>query len=350
MEEDSLIALLAPEMMEQAAERYQLLRQIALSQPVGRRLLSLQAKIKERSVRGHVEALERSGLVTVQPVGIRLTEKGERMLAPLARYFMNRPSLVERERQLAQILSMKEVILVRGDMDQDSAVKQSVGQEAALALSRRLKNGQILAVSGGTTMAALAAAMPRLSLDVTVVPARGGFGEQIEYQANTVAAVLAGKIGGSYRMLHIPDGFSAALIDMLRKESPDLVEMESLIHRADILAIGVGEANQMAQRHQLESGRKNRLMAAGACGEALGLYADLQGRILYRMNNVGIALEELQMIPHVIMAAGGASKGAAILAMAQAGIRGTLVTDEGALREILRIAAEEKQSALTPLP
>ncbi len=340
MEEDSLMALLVPEMMEQAAERYELLRQIALAQPVGRRLLAVQTKLTERVVRSHVEAMERSGLVTIQAVGIRLTEKGEQLLAPLSRYFLKRPSFSELERQLASVLSMKQVILVRGDMDQNPAVKQNVGQEAALALSRLLKNGQILAVSGGTTMAALAASLPRLSLDVTVVPARGGFGEKIEYQANTVAAVTAEKIGGTYRMLHIPDGFSPQLIEMLRKESPDLVEIESLIHRADILAIGVGEANRMAQRHQLESGRKNRLMLEGACGEALGLYADIQGRILYRMHNVGIALEELQSIPQVIIAAGGASKGAAILAMARAGVRGTLVTDDGACREILRLNAE----------
>lgn len=343
LDEDSLMALLVPEMMEQAAERYELLRQIALTQPVGRRLLAVQSKLTERVVRGHVEAMERSGLVTIQAVGIRLTPKGEQVLAPLSRYFMKRPSFAEQERQLTEILSMKQVILVRGDMDQNPAVKQSVGQEAALALARRLRNGQILAVSGGTTMAALVAALPRLSLDVTVVPARGGFGEKIEYQANTVAAVTAEKIGGTYRMLHIPDGFSSALIDRLREESPDLVEIESLIHRADILAIGVGEANRMAQRHQLESGRKNRLMTEGACGEALGLYADIRGRVLDRMNNVGIALEELRSIPHVIIAAGGASKGAAILAMARAGVRGTLVTDEGAGKEILAIAREEQR-------
>lgn len=255
MEEDSLMALLVPEMMEQAAERYELLRQIALAQPVGRRLLAVQTKLTERVVRSHVEAMERSGLVTIQAVGIRLTEKGEQLLAPLSRYFLKRPSFSELERQLASVLSMKQVILVRGDMDQNPAVKQNVGQEAALALSRLLKNGQILAVSGGTTMAALAASLPRLSLDVTVVPARGGFGEKIEYQANTVAAVTAEKIGGTYRMLHIPDGFSPQLIEMLER-SPDLVEIESLIHRADILAIGVGEANRMAQRHQLSPAGK----------------------------------------------------------------------------------------------
>lgn len=343
MEEELLMALLVPEMMEQAAERYEILRQIALSQPVGRRLLAVQTKLTERVVRGHVESMERSGLLNIQPIGIRLTAKGEMVLAPLSRYFIQRPSFAELERQLTEVLSMRRVLLVHGDVDQNPAVKQHIGQEAALAISRVLKNGQIMAVSGGTTMAALAEALPKLKLDVTVVPARGGFGEKIEYQANTIAAVTAEKIGGTYRMLHIPDGFSPELINMLRKETPDLTEIESLIHRADILAIGVGEANRMAQRHQFETVQKNRLIAEGVCGEAIGLYADIHGHILYRMNNVGITLEELHSIPHVIIAAGGTSKGAAVLAMARAGVRGTLVTDEGAAKEILRLVAEEGQ-------
>lgn len=340
MEEESLLAALVPEMVEQAAERYRILRQIALSAPVGRRLLAVQTKLTERVVRGHVEAMERAGLLSVQPVGIRLTEKGEALLAPLSRYFSERPPAAELERRLARVLSMKRVLVVRGDSDFDAEVKARIGQEAALAMSRVLKPGQILAMSGGTTMAALAEALPRRKLDVTVVPSRGGFGEKIEYQANTIAALTAEKLGGTYRLLHIPDGFSPELIDMLREETPDLKEIEALIHRADILAIGVGEANRMAQRHQLKTGKKNRLAMEGACGEALGLYADISGKLLYRMNNVGITLEEIKDIPHVFIAAGGASKAAAILSMARAGITGTLVTDEAAGKEILRIAGE----------
>lgn len=341
MEEERLLALVVPEMMEQAAERYEILRQIALSQPVGRRLLAVQTKLTERVVRGHVESMERSGLLSVQPIGIRLTAKGETVLAPLSKYFIRRPSAAEIERRLTAVLSMRRVILVRGDTDQNEAVKERIGQEAALAICRVLKAGQIMAVSGGTTMAAVAAALPKLSLDVTVVPSRGGFGEKIEYQANTIAAVTAEKIGGTYRMLHIPDGFSSELIDRLREETPDLREIESLIHRADILTIGVGEAGRMVQRHQLAPALKNKLLSEGVAGEALGLFADMEGRVRHRMNNVGITLEELSSIPQVVIAAGGASKGAAILAMARAGVRGTLITDEGAAREILRIAAEK---------
>ncbi len=342
LEEELPMSLLVPEMRSLAAERFEVLRHVALGQPIGRRLLALQTGLSERVVRGHVEVLEKTGILHVAPVGIRLTARGESVMTPLSRFFMSRPSVAETERKLCDILHMKRVIVVPGDTDVDDAVKKRIGQEAALAMSRSVKDGQIIAVSGGTTMAAMAAALPSVDLDVTVVPARGGFGENIEYQANTIAAVTARHLGGSYRMLHIPDGFSPELIERVREETPELSEVEALIHRADILAIGVGEANRMAQRHQLPSVLKNRLLSEGAVGEAIGLYAAPDGRILYHMHNVGVALSELETIPTVIIAAGGGSKGAAISAMAGAGVRGTLVTDEGAAEEILRLSQESQ--------
>ena len=343
MRDLSLLSDLVPELTEQAAERYALLRQVSLSQPVGRRLLAVQMKLTERVVRGHVESLEKTGLLKIQPIGICLTEKGEKVLAPLSEYFMVRPSLTEYENRLAEVLHMEKAVLVRGDSSRSETVKKQMGQEAALMLARLLKDGEILAVSGGTTLAALASALPRTAADITVVPARGGFGEKIECQANTIAAVLAEKTGGTYRMLHIPDGFSTQVIDILRKETPDLSQVEALIHRADILVIGVGESPLMAQRHQLPSSVRKTLSGQKACGEALGVYADADGHILYRMNNVGITLEELKNIPHVLIVAGGSDKGAAIMGMDRAGVRGTLITDEGAASRIFNLLSDSSQ-------
>ncbi len=341
MKDDSLLIDLVPEIKKTAAERYKLLRQISASQPVGRRLLAVQTELTERVVRGHVEILERAGLLSVDPLGISLTHKGEQLLVPLSGYFSRRPSAAEISSQLAAGLSMKEVVLVSGDSSQSETVRKRIGQEGALTLERLIKDGEIIAVSGGTTLSALASALVPMKADVTVVPSRGGFGERIEHQANYIAAVMADKVGGIYRMLHIPDGFSKDAIALLRRESSDLREVESLVHCADILAIGIGEAPLMLRRHQLPAEVKNRLTAQGVCGEALGLYADIHGQILYHMNNVGITLKELESIPHVLIVAGGSTKGAAILAMARAGVRGTLITDEGAAKSILTLLSEE---------
>ncbi len=49
----------------------------------------------------------------------------------------------------------------------------------------------------------------------------------------------------------------------------------------------------------------------------------------YRLYNVGISRDDIPAIPHILITAGGSHNGEAILAVARAGIRGVLITDEG---------------------
>ena len=60
---------------------------------------------------------------------------------------------------------------------------------------------------GLTTLAAVARMMPADSKnrDVVFVPARGGLGEKVENQANTISAEFATRAHAQYRLLHVPD-------------------------------------------------------------------------------------------------------------------------------------------------
>ncbi|WP_426068338.1 sugar-binding domain-containing protein, partial [Escherichia coli] len=40
------------------------------------------------------------------------------------------------------------------------------------------------------------------------VPARGGIGEAVSVQANSISAVMANKTGGNYRALYVPEQLS----------------------------------------------------------------------------------------------------------------------------------------------
>ena len=331
--------LLLPEMMAEAQERYEILRQIHDNGPVGRHLLSMQTKLSENTVRKHIEKLEESGLLFSRPSGISLTTKGESLIDPLAPYFQKSPSLSDMEKKLRQILSMEKVIVVRGDSDGSEAVKNEISQEAALVLLRLLRDGFVTAVGGGPIIAGMAEALPSLHMKVDVVPARGGFGNRVEYLPNFVAARMAEKLGGEYHIIHIPDGLSPELFLQVKKELPRFGEIEGLLARTDILVTGVDEPSDRSKWLEIPEDVRERLVREKAAGEALGLYADIHGKILYRLYNAGISLEDISSIPHVLIAAGGSHKGPAILAMARAGIRGTLITDEGAGKAIIQGAA-----------
>ena len=331
--------LLLPEMMAEAQERYEILRQIHDNGPVGRHLLSMQTKLSENTVRKHIEKMEESGLLFSRPSGISLTTKGESLIEPLAPYFQKSPSLSDMEKKLRQILSMERVIVVRGDSDGSEAVKNEISQEAALVLLRLLRDGFVTAVGGGPIIAGMAEALPSLHMKVDVVPARGGFGNRVEYLPNFLAARMAEKLGGEYHIIHIPDGLSPELFLRVKKELPRFGEIEGLLARTDILVTGVDEPSERSKWLEIPEDVRERLFREKAAGEALGLYADIHGKILYRLYNAGISLEDISSIPHVLIAAGGSHKGPAILAMARAGIRGTLITDEGAGKAIIQGAA-----------
>ncbi len=341
VEEDSLMMLLVPEIMTEALERYEILRVIDATEPVGRHLLVVQTKLSESTVRRHVEEMGRTGLLTARPSGMTLTDKGRSLLTPLSHYFQKSPALAEKEKELCRLLSMEKVILVRGDLDVWESGKKDIAQVTALALMRIIRDNDVMAVTGGPMMAKTASALPKFHMHVDVLPAGGGFGQKVEYLPNVVAARMAEQLGGEYHILHIPDGLSPELYLQVKNELPQVKAMDALFPKVRILLTGIQDAKDMAASHSLPADVRERLEREEAVGEALGLFVNQKGQILYRLYNAGISKEDIPSIPHVLIAAGGHERGAAILAMARAGVRGTLITDEGAAEEILRLAVSE---------
>ena len=93
----------------------------------------------------------------------------------------------------------------------------------------------------------------------------------------------------------------------------------------------------MARKRGMTTLQRDALHSLGACGESLGCYCGLDGKILYGTNNIGISLREIKYHPHVIAVAGGASKAEAIVGVMRACHTGTLVTDEGAAEKIIQL-------------
>jgi len=154
-----------------------------------------------------------------------------------------------------------------------------------------------------------------------------------------VAARMAEKFGGRYHMLQIPDGISPELFLKIRSELPRVRQVEKMVSEVKILLTGIDIPNAPFRWPELPFDVRKRLTEEKAAGEALGIYADINGKVLYRFYNAGISREDISSISCVLIAAGGKSRGAAILAMARAGFRGVLITDEGAGKEILRLTA-----------
>jgi len=337
---DSLGALqqLVPELAELLERRYNLLKVIRNQGPIGRRFLSAQLGGSERVIRGELDVLREQGLLHITSLGVQLTPEGEKVFLELRDVVRDAYGLEQLESKLAAALGVKKMIIVPGDCDRDPASKRELARAAADFLCSVVQDGNILAVSGGTTLAAVAEAvrLHGLRRRVTVVPVRGGLGEDIKIQSNSIAVALAEGLGGTYRLLHAPEDVRPCNLEQILSE-PSIRSVIALGRRADILLHGVGTAEEMARRRGFDDSSIMDLIAAGAVGEAFGCYFEAQGSIIRNTASVGLRLEDLERVPLVIAVGGGKSKAWAVMAVLSRGYCDVCITDEGVARRLMSL-------------
>lgn len=329
---------LMPDLIDVLGQRYRILRFIRLMQPIGRRTLSGNLEMSERVLRSEVTFLKDQGLVEFASTGMTLTHEGNNLLGQLEAVMKDVFQTRTMEEELQRKLGVNEVHIVPGDSDEYSWVQKEMGRASVNLVKQNLAAREnIIAVTGGTSIAAVADMLvPDKDLKETVfVPARGGLGEQVENQANTICAAMARKAMGSYRLLHVPDQLSKEAYESLISE-PSVKNILQLIQSATMVIHGIGEAETMAVRRNSGPDVLRKLSEKKAVAEAFGYYFNQSGDIVHKVLTIGLQLEDLKNIPAIIAVAGGASKAAAIEAYMKQRPTQTLVTDEGAARAILK--------------
>lgn len=328
---------LLPDLLSIMQKRYRILQYIRLMQPIGRRSLSLNLQLSERVLRSEVEFLKNQNLIDAGTAGMVLTMEGERLLLKLEDFMKEVSGLRVLETTVKDTLNLREVIVVSGDSDESEWVKKEMGRACAACIKDRLFGENIVAVTGGTTLAAVAEMMepdPK-ERELLFVPARGGLGENVENQANTICAKMAEKSSGKYRLLHVPDQLSSEVYQSIIGE-PAIKEVLDLIKSSSMVIHGIGDAITMAERRKTPPEQMQCLEKEEAVAEAFGYYFNQKGEVVHRVQTVGLQLENLEGIPHVIAVAGGASKAKAIKAYMKQAADTILITDEAAAREILK--------------
>lgn len=337
MKQLAVLRKIAPEISELVERRHTVLQSVIFAQPIGRRALAGRLGWPERMVRKEIDFLRESGLLTSDAAGMEVSPAGEYVLEGLKEILRELHGLVHIERELTARLSLRRVIVVPGDADTDDTVKKEVALATAEFLDTVLVGGDVLAVTGGSTLAEVAHSLPmaHVTRDVIVVPARGGLGEDVELQANAVAAAIAQRIGGTYRLLHVPDDLGQEAISSITSE-PKIKELIDLIRSARVVLHGIGTAEEMARRRGLAPEYAALLKEREAVGEAFGYYFDRQSNIVFTSSSVGMRFEDLEGVELVVAVGGGRSKAEAALAVLSTQHQHVYITDEGAAREMLR--------------
>ena len=207
---------LVPDLIDKMYRRFNILSTIEKKQPIGRRTLSDVMNITERVLRTEIEILKQQDLIRVQSTGMKLTETGEHTLASLSHYLTLYSSFNHLEDEIFNQYGVK-VHIVRGNSDKDETVKAEMGNVTGELLEQSLYDKASVSVTGGSTMAKVSESLHPLDKDILFTPARGGLGDNVVFQANTICASMANRTGGSYKVLYVPDQVSESSYETLLK-------------------------------------------------------------------------------------------------------------------------------------
>ncbi|MDK2586019.1 sugar-binding domain-containing protein [Romboutsia sedimentorum] len=329
---------LIPQVMELMERRYCILRQISLSEPIGRRTLSNVLGISERVVRSETEFLKEQNLIDVAVSGMTITQEGIKLLDELKDMMNDIMGLSTLQEKVREKLGIKKVLLVPGSYDNNPSLIKDVAKCGAEYFLSILKDGDVVSITGGSTMFEFSNTIKtdKKYENVTVVPARGSMGKDVEIQSNNVVATTSKKLNSHYKLLHIPDELGEESMKTLTQE-PQIKNTLDMIAKTDILVFGIGIAGEMAIRRKLPIEKVEEIVEKGAIGEAFGHYFNEKGEIVCKLNTVGIHLETFKNVRESIAIFAGTRKADALIAMTNINKNMVLITDEESANRILEL-------------
>lgn len=213
-----------------------------------------------------------------------------------------------------------------------------IGVAAAELLVETVKNGEVLAVGNGRSVAATARHVPPTQREnCTVVQTLGSMtGGLPEWgrDSPTITTHIAQQFGATAARMSVPLIMDdPALLRALMREE-QIATTLALAARADIALVGVagvrsfGAGNILAD--YLTPSMNRAIRDSGAVGHILDRYFDTQGTEVQTPltdRTFSLPLSELKNIPMVIAVAAGDKKADAILWAIRGGIVDALVTD-----------------------
>ena len=324
---------IVPELVEVLEKRYNVLRTIYYNQPIGRRMLASELDLGERVVRNEIDLLKSQNLIEINTPGMTVTKDGQNVLEGLKEFIYQIKGLNDIEKCIKSFLGVKDVVIVPGNVDENPETIKELGKAAANYVKNIIKDHDIIAITGGSTIKEVVEAFPKINnvSDILVIPARGGMGRKVESQANYLAASLANKLDGTYKLLHIPENVSLNVLEGLLKEK----QIKEVIDN-------IQNAIHMAKKRGLSEEYISKLKRIGAVGEAYGCYFNKNSQVVSENTPIGINFNDSKKINTHIAVAAGENKVEAIIATEMNNEKAVLVTDEAAGRKIAKLIESHK--------
>lgn len=227
-----------------------------------------------------------------------------------------------------------------------------VGRAAAELLSRILRPGMTIGLSNGRThMAMVESSQSCKPMDLTVVQMVGSLGGNNQLlDGPELCRRFANAYSSSYRVLNAPLFAPNARIAAALLSEPTISATLDLAAAADLAVVGIGASFRRPSgvfNGSLTPDHIRTLQNHGAVGHVLGQFINADGDVIDSPHKdlvIGLSVERLRSIPHVIAICSGAEKAAAIAAALRGNLVNSLILDSEAAQELAYLPVKSGKS------
>ncbi len=254
------------------------------------------------------------------------------------------------ENRLKAVFGLQEVIVIPTLAESGTSTLNALGSVAANFLLDHLRDGDILAITPGTTVQAVARSLDTSkNYQVVIVPILGASQGQIESDMNYLATNMAERLGGKAYQLHAPAFVETPEQCELLSSMGPVKEILDIARRASIALLGVGTLNAESSRFvqfTALSAEDLKLIAdvCGGVGEIAAHVYTIDGQPCakeYVDRVIGLTLAEIRNIPFRIGVAATAAKALSIYGALRGGYLHALITDEAAACKVLELFEQD---------
>jgi DNA-binding transcriptional regulator LsrR (DeoR family) len=248
------------------------------------------------------------------------------------------------ETELQVVSGVKEAVVIPRVAESEDSMVFTLGRAGVSYLLDNLKDGDVIAIGGGTTVHAVVQALvtPR-QYDVKVVPLVGAVQGRVQTDVNYLATQMAQRLGGQAYQLHAPAFVDSAEQKEALLNMRQINDILDIARQATIALVGIGTVDPVLSRFvqfTALSGAEMYHIATecGGIGEILAVIYDSAGRPCapeYAERVVGLNLDELGKIPLRVGLAGTETKALPIYGALKGEYLDTIVTDESAAELVL---------------
>ncbi len=251
--------------------------------------------------------------------------------------------LTDLENELEKHASLSRALVTSSVPGSPGTTLKQVGRAAANRLVETIRDGDVIAITGGKAVSAVVQNIETdRTFDVTVVPLTGGVQGKYYTDVNHLATQLAERLGGKTMLVHAPlFADSREQRDMLM-EVASIRQVFDIARKANVALVGVGSIQPLGSSyydlHPMPEADRKMLAGSGVAAEFLAHLIRQNGAVAdFALNSRLVALrpDELKQCSRVIGVTSGAEKVLPIQAVLNGNYLNSLILDEDTASAVL---------------